>query len=291
MTVIDERGALFGRFNLIDAAVAMFVLVLVPMGYVAYRVFRVPPPVIASVAPPSLAPNVPRRIRVTGEHFRPYLKAFVAKTGEPFSLSDRLPNSEEVVFLIETPDVVELKLPDLPPGSYDLYLYDEGREIAKRTPAFTIEAGAVVGDTAAPAPSARSKDVAKLELAVRFDVDADIAALPKAGDKDLNQPEGGFVSEMPATLISVRSVPSTASDVTFHLAAGRLTVDTTPRVRLEMIVRLGVMREKGVWVATGPQRVRSGQPFTFATSSYVLYNGVVSRLTVLPGSMRDEATP
>ena len=278
MAIIDERGALFGRFNVIDATVALFVVVLVPMGYVAYRAFRIPPPIIASVTPATLPADAPRRIRVTGEHFRPYLNAFVSKTGEPFSLIDRLPDTQQAIFLIETPSVVELKLPNVTPGTYDLYLYDEAREVARRTSAFMVQPGPRAPD--GPAPDV--KDAATLEIAVRFEVDNDFALLAKVGDRDLNQPEVGVAAATPAVLVSLRKLPGPDSDLNFRLADGaRLAVSTpAPRTRLEGVVRLGVGRNHGVWMYPGPQRIRAGETFSFATASYVIH-GLITRVTVL----------
>ena len=49
MALIDERGRLFGRINLIDLAVIVFVAVLIPLGYGAYLVFRAPAPHITGM--------------------------------------------------------------------------------------------------------------------------------------------------------------------------------------------------------------------------------------------------
>ena len=79
MPVIDAHGRLFGRFNLVDVVATLFVALLVPMGYVAYRVFRIPPTAIASVTPNAIPPGPGRRLTLTGRNFRPYLVAFVSK--------------------------------------------------------------------------------------------------------------------------------------------------------------------------------------------------------------------
>ena len=49
MPLIDERGRVFGRWNLIDALVVIGVILLLPVGYGAYRLFRTPTPDIATV--------------------------------------------------------------------------------------------------------------------------------------------------------------------------------------------------------------------------------------------------
>ena len=49
MPIIDERGRVFGRFNLVDAAVGLLVLVLLPAAYGAYRLFKEPLPTLTGV--------------------------------------------------------------------------------------------------------------------------------------------------------------------------------------------------------------------------------------------------
>ena len=60
MKVIDDRGRLFGRVNLFDAAIAAFVVVLIPLAYGTFLLFRAPAPRITSVT----------RVPITGEERR-----------------------------------------------------------------------------------------------------------------------------------------------------------------------------------------------------------------------------
>lgn len=288
MPVIDNRGRVFGRFNLIDALVALMVVVVMPISYIAYRAFRTPPPVIASVTPATLPADGLRRIRLEGQHFRPYLRAFVSKTGEPFAMNNPLSDTQRAVFLIESPSLVELKLPDVPPGTYDLYLYDEGQEVARRGAAFTLQRGP---ETPVPAPNV-PHDEALLEIDVRFEADKAVMGQLRVGDKDLNQPEVGIPVKTAATVITLRPLPAAESLLTFRLAdGGRLTASAdATRGRVEATVRLGAMKNHGVWVYSGPQRIRAGETFSFATSAYVIYNGVITRTSVLASRART-ATP
>ena len=76
MAFIDDRGRVFGRFNLIDLMVGVFVLVLVPIAYGAYALFRPAPPTITTIEPKVLLPGKgDQRIKITGTNFRPYLTA------------------------------------------------------------------------------------------------------------------------------------------------------------------------------------------------------------------------
>ena len=71
MTVIDERGRVFGRINLIDAAAALFVFVLIPVAYGAYLLFRTPPAKLTSVAPNSVYYGPNQRVQIQGVNLRP----------------------------------------------------------------------------------------------------------------------------------------------------------------------------------------------------------------------------
>ena len=44
MALIDEQGRLFGKVNLIDALVALVALLLIPLAYGAFLLFRAPVP-------------------------------------------------------------------------------------------------------------------------------------------------------------------------------------------------------------------------------------------------------
>ena len=46
MTVLDDRGRLGGRLNIVDAVIAILLLVLIPVAYGAFLLFRSPAPAI-----------------------------------------------------------------------------------------------------------------------------------------------------------------------------------------------------------------------------------------------------
>jgi hypothetical protein len=127
MTIIDERGRVFGRVNLIDLAVAVFVVVLVPLAYAAYLLFRPAPVVITSVEPSTVAQGKGERIRILGAHFRPFMRAQIGNT-QPKEL------------FIDTPGSAEAYVPDVPPGTYDLIFYSESEEVARLRNAVTVAA-------------------------------------------------------------------------------------------------------------------------------------------------------
>lgn len=131
MKLIDERGRLFGKLNLIDALVILVVVVMFPVAYGAYVLFRTPDATIVSIEPATItqpSTTVPLASRpvitIRGTNLRPYLRARIGTTFTPF--------------LIETPGIAEVKLPELPPGTYDFALFDEAEQIAIEPGALTI---------------------------------------------------------------------------------------------------------------------------------------------------------
>src|SRR3990172_2587558 len=125
MTIVDQRGRLFGRFNLIDTSLVIVLLVFVPLAYAAYRLFRPEAVKIVSVEPSHGPGGRQPRIRLPGQHLRPYLRAQVGGA-QPHN------------FLIESPDNGEFVLPELPTGTFDLALFDEVQEVARMENAITV---------------------------------------------------------------------------------------------------------------------------------------------------------
>ena len=116
MPLIDERGRLFGRFNVVDAAVLLLVGVLIPMAYAAYLIFRPPTARILALEPATIEPGT-TEVNVRAEHLRPYLRVVVG--GRPAPL------------LFENTNGGALRLPALPPGAYDVLLFDEEAEVSR----------------------------------------------------------------------------------------------------------------------------------------------------------------
>jgi hypothetical protein len=260
MPLLDSRGRVFGRWNLIDAGIAIFLLLLLPAGLVIYRVFRVRDPIIVSVEPAVQPPGPGLRIRLKGRDFRPFLRAYVNKAGTPFSLINRTVGLSEGTFLVETPELVEIELPPLQAATYDLYLFDELQQLAERPAAFTISAYA-----------------GTLEATVRFAVLPDFAPLVKPGDEDTIEP-GGRASEDVgrATLKGTRFIedkPMTL-DLRFPATlAGTPAIQTAGRA-LEATVLIPARRAaNGAWQYKG-QNVRAGDALSFQTPRYAMY-GVI----------------
>jgi hypothetical protein len=125
MSLIDDRGRLFGRVNLVDAAVLAFVGMLVPLAYASYLLFRTPPATLDAVEPTSMVLGNNPRIRITGTNLRPFMRV---------SFNDR----QGRTFLIGSTTSAEIDVPELDPGTYDLVLFDYAQELSRLPKAFTV---------------------------------------------------------------------------------------------------------------------------------------------------------
>lgn len=265
MPLIDNRGRLFGRMNLIDAALLVFLVALLPIGVLTFRLFQESPPRIDTVQPASQAAGPTRRIRVKGANFRPYLRVFVNRTGEPFSLVGHTAEPTEGHFLIESPSEVEILLPPVAPGSYDLYVFDEARQVLAHPSAFTIE----------PPPSA------PLHATVQFVVKADVAALVKLGDADLvgPSPASPQANDARAVIQELAEQAKTVSAVlSYGPPSGRGTTLAVTGPALALDAQLSIpasQGENGVWIYRD-QPVRPGDPFTFETARYSMRGLIVA---------------
>jgi hypothetical protein len=131
---IDSDGRVFGRINLIDAAVAAFVLLLIPVAYATFLLFRAPAPTISSVEPAPLTITEERaaqgtllsgKFKVRGTGLRPVLRA-------------RVGSVDAVAFIFESPTSADVLVGDVAPGTHDLVLYDGVQEVARAANAITI---------------------------------------------------------------------------------------------------------------------------------------------------------
>lgn len=149
MTLIDDRGRLLGRFNLVDTGIAVLAVVAAAGLFTAYRVFRLPGgPEIASVEPATQPATSGARIRLHGRDFLPYQRVFVQRSGgDPdFVHPDETPtdgytlvNHTQAQWMVESPSLAEVQLPDrMGAGTYDLVFFNETRQLAIVRAAFTL---------------------------------------------------------------------------------------------------------------------------------------------------------
>jgi hypothetical protein len=136
MTLIDGEGRVFGRINLVDAAVVVFVALLIPVGYATFLLFRPDRPSIESVTRVEVG-NEERRVssgtiltaklKVKGSGFNPLLRA-------------RIDDIEAVGLVFENPNSVDVIVGVVPPGKHDLVLYDGVQEVARARGAVDFQA-------------------------------------------------------------------------------------------------------------------------------------------------------
>ena len=125
MAVVDDQGRLFGRFNLFDAIVAIVLIGLVPLAYGAYALFREPTPRLTAVEPATLFQGPNLRVGVKGENLRPYMRvSFDSIQGNSFIFR----NAGEAL----------IDLNAMPPGVYDVVLFDFTQERSRLPKAFTL---------------------------------------------------------------------------------------------------------------------------------------------------------
>lgn len=125
MSIVDERGRVAGRINLIDAVAAVAIVVLVPVAYGAYLLFRTPPATLRAVQPAKVYQGPNGRVTIEGENLRPFMRvSFNTIQGR--------------TFLIGSTKAAQIDLPDLEPGTYDVVLFDYMREVSRLPKALTI---------------------------------------------------------------------------------------------------------------------------------------------------------
>lgn len=125
MALVDDQGRLFGRFNLVDAVVAVFAIGMIPLIYGAAALFWAPLPTLTAIDPPALAAGPGLRITIRGENLRPYMRvSFGTFQGRDF--------------LFKSTREAEVNLNEMPAGVYDVVLYDIAQERARLDKALTI---------------------------------------------------------------------------------------------------------------------------------------------------------
>ena len=125
MAVVDDRGRVGGRVNLIDAVAAFLILLLIPLAFGAYLLFRTPPATLTAVSPPRLYQGSNLRVEVQGENLRPFMRV-------------RFDTLQGRSFMIGGTRGAMVDLPDLDPGVYDVVLYDYMQEVSRLPKALTI---------------------------------------------------------------------------------------------------------------------------------------------------------
>jgi hypothetical protein len=132
VSVLDDRGRLFGRVNLVDASVVGFIVLLIPVAYGTWLLFRPKPVRITSVTRVTLSKEEQRianplraaaKLKVKGTGFTPMLRAWIGP--EP-----------SLGFTFEDSTSADVIVGPMAPGEYDVALYDGGQEVARAPKAF-----------------------------------------------------------------------------------------------------------------------------------------------------------
>lgn len=130
MAIVDDHGRLFGRLNLLDAVLVVLLIGLIPLGYAAYVLFREQPPRIVSISPARSQQVSHLPVTVKGENLRPYMRISAGA-------------HQAIDFQFRSTTEVEVPFSSLPPGEYDIILYDQAQERSRLPKALVIEASAL----------------------------------------------------------------------------------------------------------------------------------------------------
>jgi hypothetical protein len=125
MSLVDERGRVAGRVNLIDGVVAAVIVLMIPLAVGAYLLFRNPRPKLTNIAPATLYQGPNLRIGIGGKNLRPFMRVSFNTT-------------QGLTFMIGSTEHAAVDLPDLPPGVYDVVLFDYMQEVDRLPKALTI---------------------------------------------------------------------------------------------------------------------------------------------------------
>ena len=127
MAIVDERGRMFGRWNLLDFAVLVLVIGLIPLAYAGYLLFRDQPPTLVAVTPAQVREAQEFNLTIKGTNLRPYMRVSVG-------------TQQARDFVFKSTEEAELPFTYLAPGRYDVVLYDSTRERFRLKDALTITA-------------------------------------------------------------------------------------------------------------------------------------------------------
>lgn len=196
------------RWNVVDLAIAAVVASTVAIGVAGYRRFQSPFPQISAVVPAHVMAGVPHQLSVRGRYLHPYLRVFVSASGRAPALDPSTSSKREAPVVTTTASEIVVTLPPVPPGTYDLYLFDEFEGVALVSHPLTVDA----------------PDYARAELTatVRFFVAAPgLAALLAPGDRDQSPSvDRTAPATEPATVTAVRVDPVLHPQFEMRMAYG-----------------------------------------------------------------------
>jgi len=125
MQLIDDEGRIFGKYNLIDVAVGVVLIGIIPMSYGAFVLFRPPEPSLLSIEPTQVTTDAPDRVRVAGTYLNPGMRIAIG-------------DGQAATFLVESQESAEIRLPDLEAGTYDIVLLNQAIELSRLSDALVV---------------------------------------------------------------------------------------------------------------------------------------------------------
>ena len=208
MSIIDDRGRLFGRLNIVDATIVAFVVLLVPLAYGTYLLFRPAQPRIDSVVPSDIT-IAERRIgngsaltakfKIRGSGFTPLLRA-------------KIGGADALGLVFESPNSADVLVGPVPPGKHDLILVDGVQEVARANGAIEIQAssgaplrasGWLIGLEKAAAAAIKAGDTLPANAPSSFQV---VAVGPERTGRTRTSFGGGITDGNPNGLVDREAV-------------------------------------------------------------------------------------
>jgi len=291
VNLIDDRGRIFGGVNAVDAAAAAVFVAIVAFTYAGYRVFKLPPPPeVTTVTPATVQEGPTLRLRLTGNHFLPFMRVFIRRSDGSTLVHDpavfkpvdeyTLVNTTLAPWAVESPSLAQVQLPDdIGPGVYDLMFFNETRQVAIQRAAFTIAPRPAAAPV--PAPKTTPLHVDAAQVSVRFVCRPAVAALIKVGDADGGSAASGSPKSAVISSIGARHDGTSRSTVS---DAGRwLTVDE-PAATLDVVLAIPVTNLDGAWMYRDTA-VKAGATLSFETSSYALRGWILNVSVSRPRSV------
>ena len=266
MSLIDERGRVRGRINVIDAVALVIVAIAIGAAFAASRSMRGTALQIESVTPYQVPAGGRPSLEIHGTALRPFLTAYVVGAGQPFALNEAERFSQQASYLVASPTLAEIKCPpELRAGRYDVYLYDEGQQIAVRREAFEV--------TVPDLPRG------VLPAKVRFFVADETIPLIKVGDRDEPPPVAPNLPRPGGAIVTGVAVTNETSDTLDMHLVDREQAWIGRRVKgraVDVSLRVPVLKmAPRSYQYTSANILQAGDIFTLSSRRYKLHGLVL----------------
>jgi len=251
----------FARWNLLDVALIAILASVTAAGVAGYRRFQSPLPEISSVTPARVLAGAARPLTVHGRYLHPYLHVFVFASGRPPAMDANDPTKQEAKAAATSASQLDLILPRVSPGVYDLYVFNESQQAAFVPHAFMVDAPELAR--------------AEMTATLRFFVATESARLLANGDRDRSTSLDPDVPRTDGAVVTaVRIDPAAHPQLEMRIASGDPgesavwigSRGTLQQVDLDLRVPL-VKDASGEWRYNGAA-LRAGQLLQIETSRF-----------------------